>query len=150
MAWALGSSIWLMYALRLYLQEDLSRLPICTLPIHYLLHIANGIRKSGPVWCSWAFPMERFCGSLLPAVTSRKHPYRSIDRRITELAQLCQIKNLYDLHDTLDLRSHNTIEQSGKHIDGCGSLIFDTLLSFSSSNLLAQMTMWSSHILDGF
>lgn len=42
--------------------------------------------------------MEQFCGSLLPAIKSRRFPYASIDRRVTELAQLDQIKVLYGLH----------------------------------------------------
>ncbi|KAJ7612408.1 hypothetical protein DFH06DRAFT_1147325 [Mycena polygramma] len=67
----------------------------------------------GPSWCYWAYPMERFCGSLLPAIKSRRHPWASIDRRILELAQLFQIKAIYSLSTTLDLRPRRKIEKSG-------------------------------------
>jgi hypothetical protein len=76
----------------------------CPLTIHALLHIADSIKAIGPVWTTWAFPIERFCGSLLPAVKSRRFPYASLDRHVTEGAQLLQIKLARDLHEVLDLR----------------------------------------------
>jgi hypothetical protein len=102
---------------RIYFQGNLDRLPVCTLPLHYLLHIAQNIRHSGPVYNYWAFGMERFCGSLLPAVHSRKHPFASLARRTLELAQLFQIKAIYHLAKELDLCRSRTIEQSGLIID---------------------------------
>ncbi|KAJ7739195.1 hypothetical protein B0H16DRAFT_1891140 [Mycena metata] len=57
--------------------------------------------------------MERFCGSLLPAIKSRQYPWASIDRRILELAQLFQIKAIYSLSATLDLRRRRKVENSG-------------------------------------
>lgn len=86
-----------------YIQENPARISIATLPIHYLLHLASSIRQSGPLWCTWAFPMECYCGSLLPAITSRKHPFRSIDRRELELEQIRQVKMCYNLTDQLNL-----------------------------------------------
>ena len=109
---------------RIYIQQNMARIPIATLPIHYLLHIAQGIRRCGPVWCTWAFPMERYCGSLLPAIVSRRHPFKSIDRRERELEQLRQIKLLYNLGTKLDL-SHS-------HSDG---------LSFISCEYYIQLYM---------
>jgi hypothetical protein len=58
----------------------------------------------GPVWCYWAFPMERYCGILKPAVRSRRFPYASLDRFITENAQLTQIKVVYNLSQELSLQ----------------------------------------------
>ncbi|KAJ7168417.1 hypothetical protein C8R43DRAFT_1085761 [Mycena crocata] len=101
-----GMATWVQEFERLYYQYDLNRLPVCTLPIHGLLHIAPSIHIMGPSWCYWAYPMERFCGSLLPAIKSRRYPWASIDRRILELAQLFQIKAIYSLSKTLDLRRH--------------------------------------------
>ncbi|KAL1684480.1 hypothetical protein GGG16DRAFT_68216, partial [Schizophyllum commune] len=55
---------------RLYYQHDSSRVSVCTLNIHALLHIADSIEAMGPVWTYWAFPMERFCGRMQRAVRS--------------------------------------------------------------------------------
>jgi hypothetical protein len=89
----------------MYYQYEPDRLPTCTLTIHALLHIADGIEACGPVWAYWAFPMERHCGSLIPAIQSRRFPFPSIDRYVTEVAQLSQIKMYHRLQDALSLRS---------------------------------------------
>ncbi|KAJ7708727.1 hypothetical protein B0H17DRAFT_901467, partial [Mycena rosella] len=62
-----------------------------------LLHIADNIRKIGPMWCFWAFVMERFCSSLVPAVKSRKYLFTSLAHHIRDVVQLSQIKLLYSL-----------------------------------------------------
>jgi hypothetical protein len=77
---------------------------MCLVTVHALLHIADSIEASGPVWASWAFPMERYCGSLTPAVKSRRFPFPSIDRHVTELAQLNQVKIFHRLEDLLSLQ----------------------------------------------
>ncbi|KAG8900769.1 hypothetical protein FRC00_011291 [Tulasnella sp. 408] len=120
----LGFAEWVREYESIYLQENLQRLPVCTLPIHSLLHIADSIRSMGPVWCYWAFPMERFCGSLLPAIKSRRYPYASIDRRVTELSQLHQIKVIYGLHQELDLRKRRDVERRGLKIQGYPNSVF--------------------------
>jgi hypothetical protein len=48
--------------------------------------------------------MERYCGSLQPAIRSRRFPYASIDRYVIEDAQLTQIKVVYDCAEELSLR----------------------------------------------
>lgn len=78
---------------------------MCTLTIHALLHIADSIKASGPVWASWAFPTEQHCGSLIPAIKSRRFPFPSLDRYVTELAQLTQTKMQYNLQDVLSLQA---------------------------------------------
>lgn len=75
----------------------------------------------GPLWCYWEFVMERFCGSLLPAVKSRKHPYVSLAHRVRDIAQLSQIKLIYGLSDELDLSNQKVRANSAEHIDGCES-----------------------------
>ncbi|KAJ6459013.1 hypothetical protein C8R45DRAFT_913204 [Mycena sanguinolenta] len=94
---------WVQKYEKFYYQYEESRLCACTLPVHALLHIAQDIRNMGPMWCFWAFVMERFCGSLVPAVKSRKHPFASLAHRIRDVAQLTQIKLLYGLTAELDL-----------------------------------------------
>ncbi|KAJ7266668.1 hypothetical protein C8J57DRAFT_1068624 [Mycena rebaudengoi] len=98
----IGFARWVQKYERFYYQYDSHRLATCTMPIHALLHIANDIRQIGPMWCFWAFVMERFCGSLLTAVKSRKHPFTSLAHRIRDVAQLSQIELLQTL-DTLFL-----------------------------------------------
>lgn len=66
--------------------------------------------------------MERFCGSLLPAIRSRRHPFRSIDRRLLELAQLHQLKAIYGLEDQLNLSPEKGVDISGVRHPGCSYL----------------------------
>jgi|ERR1700692_2115219 len=87
----------------MYYQYSPDRLSTCPLTIHALLHIADSIEASGPMWAYWAFPTERHCGSLTPAIRSRRFPFPSIDRYLTEVAQLRQIKMYHRLHDELSL-----------------------------------------------
>jgi hypothetical protein len=88
---------------RIYYQFSPDRLSTCLVTIHGLLHIADGIPASGPDWVSWAFPIERFCGSLAPSIKSRRFPYASISRHLTEAAQLTQIKLTHNLSEILAL-----------------------------------------------
>ncbi|KAJ7206884.1 hypothetical protein GGX14DRAFT_535429 [Mycena pura] len=87
----------------IYFQNDVERMSTCPLTIHALLHIAQGIKFCGPVWCYWAFPMERYCGSLQPGIRSRRFPWASIDRYVIETAQLTQIKTVYNVARELSL-----------------------------------------------
>jgi hypothetical protein len=90
---------------RIYYQLSPDRLSACPVTIHALLHIADSIEASGPVWASWAFPTERHCGSLIPTIRSRRFPFPSLDRYITEVAQLMQIKMQYNLEEVLSLQA---------------------------------------------
>ncbi|KAJ7701405.1 hypothetical protein B0H17DRAFT_924520, partial [Mycena rosella] len=76
----------------------------------------------------WAYPMEQFCGSLLPAIKSRRHPWASIDHRILELAQLFQLKAVYSLSTSLDLRHRRKLEKSGMALTACESFIYELCL----------------------
>ena len=59
--------------------------------------------------------MERYCGKLQPAIRSRRFPYASIDRYVTEVAQLTQITAIYDLNDELALRMPKCSVPGAKH-----------------------------------
>lgn len=85
----------------IYYQYDPERLPACPLTIHALLHIAQSIRDMGPVWCYWAFVMERYCGTLTPDIKSRRFPFASLDRNVVERAQLTQIGLTYNITNEL-------------------------------------------------
>lgn len=90
---------------RIYYQYKPKRLQCCGVTIHALLHIADSIEATGPVWCYWAFPMERYCGVLRRAIRSHRFPYASLARFVCETAQLTQIANAYDISSTLALRA---------------------------------------------
>lgn len=49
---------------RYYYQYCIECLPACTLTIHNLLHVAEGIHYCGPAWTMWSFFMERYHGTL--------------------------------------------------------------------------------------
>lgn len=87
---------------------------MCPLTIHALLHIADGIEEMGPVWTYWAFPTERYCGRLQPAIKSRRFPYASISAHVVAMAQLAQIKLRYNLEEELSLAPKKMEEGKGQ------------------------------------
>ncbi|KAJ4467642.1 hypothetical protein C8J55DRAFT_426246 [Lentinula edodes] len=88
---------------RIYYQFDPERIALCPLTIHGLLHIAPSIKATGPVWCYWAFPMERYCGKLGPTIRSRRFPFAALARQVLEEARLAQIKVFYNVTELLSL-----------------------------------------------
>lgn len=48
--------------------------------------------------------MERHCGDIGRHVKSRRHPYANINKYVTSLAHLTQIRLLYNLEDALSLK----------------------------------------------
>jgi hypothetical protein len=70
---------------------------MCTVTVHALLHIADSIEMCGPVWASWAYPMERFCGRLQRAVKGRRFVWASIDNWALRTAQAAHIRLFYHL-----------------------------------------------------
>ncbi|KAF7302298.1 hypothetical protein MIND_00797300 [Mycena indigotica] len=113
----LGFVDWVQKYEKFYYQYKPDRLPTCPLTIHALLHIADSIKFCGPVWAYWAFPMERFCGTLTPAIRSRRHPWASLDRHILEVAQLTQVKMVYNVVRDLDL-DYDSDDESDSTQDG--------------------------------
>ncbi|KAL0565341.1 hypothetical protein V5O48_016681, partial [Marasmius crinis-equi] len=85
------------------LQFKITRAEVGELRAGFILWVKT-IEAMGPVWCYWAFPMERYCGHLQPAIRSRRFPYRSLDHYVFEEAQLSQIKLVYGLRQELSLR----------------------------------------------
>ncbi|KAH7904628.1 hypothetical protein BJ138DRAFT_1018871 [Hygrophoropsis aurantiaca] len=100
----IGFESWVKEFEDIYYQHNPQRLATCTLTIHALVHIADSIEDSGPVWTSWAFPMERFCGRLQPAIKSRRHPDACIARYVFEDAQLTHAGLIHNITQELSLR----------------------------------------------
>ncbi|QRV97963.1 Transposase family Tnp2 protein [Ceratobasidium sp. AG-Ba] len=119
-----GFAQWVRKYETLYYQKTRDRIRACTLPLHALLHIADDIEAMGPVWCYWAFPMERLCGSLLRANKSRRFPYSSLDHRVLQIAQLAQLKLIYGLREHLNIDRRRMTVVSGTKYDGNPDLVF--------------------------
>lgn len=99
---------------RYYYQYDPARLPACPLTIHALLHLPHYIRIAGPLWASWAFVMERFCGHILPAVKNRVRPYDHLDNYIQRRAQMQAVSLKYNLPSLAKPRIHYTYAHGEK------------------------------------
>ncbi|KAG1781258.1 hypothetical protein EV702DRAFT_963116, partial [Suillus placidus] len=105
-----------------YYQYAEDRLSTCTLPIHGLLHVASGIRYCGPVWTSWTFYMERYCGFLQAHLHSRRFPWSNISWRVLYMAYLTQVTVKYDLGEDFRVTSRRLDEDELRR----GERIFDT------------------------
>ncbi|QRV85537.1 Transposase family Tnp2 protein [Ceratobasidium sp. AG-Ba] len=137
-----GFAKWVRKYEELYYKKSRNRLRACTLPVHALLHIADDIETAGPIWCYWAFPMERYCGSLSRASISMRFPYASLDRRVRQIAQLAQIKNIYGLREELRLDPQRTTIVEGTVYAGQPRLVFahprrDNVLNVSTKQKVA-------------
>lgn len=64
--------------LRFYYQHREEWLSACMLLIHGLLHVAAGIWFCGPVWTSWTFAMELYCGVLQEMLQLRWFPWSTV------------------------------------------------------------------------
>jgi hypothetical protein len=130
---------------RLYYQYSPDRLSTCPVTIHALLHIADGIEHTGPVWSYWAFPTERYCGRLQRTIRSRRHPFVNIDNYVVASAQLSQIKIRYGLEEELSLKptKADQIRGSFSH-PACKSDLF--YLFFYSSVMQIQLVSYYHHV----
>ncbi|GAB1527436.1 hypothetical protein RhiTH_010611 [Rhizoctonia solani] len=64
--------------------------------------------QTGPLWASWAFVMERFCGRLLPAVKNRTRPYTHLDNYIKRRAQLQIVASEYNMPSLMKAQRKHT------------------------------------------
>ena len=113
----------MIHASSLYYQHEPERLPACPLTIHALLHIPDQIRWMGPCWTTWAFPIERQCGYFQCRIQSRRNPYVNMDRHLTELSQLRQVKNLYNLTDEQLGKPPKYPSSQTKRLEDCKSRV---------------------------
>ncbi len=108
-----------------YYQYNPQRLSACLMVVHGLLHIVDDILYAGPVWTTWTFFMERFCGSLKRALRSRSHPWANLDRRALNIAHAHQLLVKYDFEDEL-LPSRKDPDRASENetmIPGCECLL---------------------------
>ncbi|KAF8597325.1 hypothetical protein BDV93DRAFT_453158 [Ceratobasidium sp. AG-I] len=119
-----GLALWVTKYERYYYQYNPSRLQTCPVNLHYLLHLADSIKQMGPVWCYWAFPMERYCSFLGAAVKSRRFPFANIARRIQDVCTLRIIRERYSLHEELNLKKAVHDQDISDVLVGCEFGIF--------------------------
>lgn len=79
---------------RLYVGDDGRRVRLCSLPLHLLLHIPAAIRTIGPLNQLWSWFVERACGRLKHAVSSRSAPFANM------IAAGTRIESVYSLKRT--------------------------------------------------
>ncbi|KAF8311470.1 hypothetical protein DL93DRAFT_2060999, partial [Clavulina sp. PMI_390] len=86
-----------------------------------LLHLADDLCDAGPLWAYWAYPMERFCGHLGRAISSRRFPWAEMANYLEHRAQLCIISLHYNLGDHLNFskRRHVATMAQGQSIAAC-------------------------------
>ncbi|KAG2046473.1 hypothetical protein BDR06DRAFT_922829 [Suillus hirtellus] len=97
-----GFAEWVQEYERYYYQYDEARLPVCTLPVHGCLHVANDLRMSGPAWVHWTFYVERYCLFLKTGLRSRRNPWSGLSRVILFSSYLSQLSVKFDLSDELE------------------------------------------------
>lgn len=103
---------------RIYYQQNPERLSACPLTIHGLLHVCDNIRFCGPVWTTWTFWMERYCGYLQAGLKSDRHPWANLNKRIIHQAYVDQVELIYDLGKSKKDQS-NQIGRYDKIFDKC-------------------------------
>ena len=109
------------YYIRIYYQYDVEQLSTCTLTIHGLLHLCDNIRFCGPVWTTWTFWMERYCGYLQAGLQSKTHPWENLNNHVLHKAYIEQIDIFFNLDNELNvsLASNRHLSQYEKVFDQC-------------------------------
>jgi hypothetical protein len=108
---------------RLYYRREPGRLPVCSVNIHYLLHLPACIQDCGPARYWWQFPMERYCGIVKLLARSKSQLNTSIANGVIITEHLHHIrftqktepqsKRLYPiLLDPLMITPHNNLRRS--------------------------------------
>jgi hypothetical protein len=87
--------------------------------------LCDNIRFCGPVWATWTFWMERYCGYLQAALRSKVSPWADLNNRILHKAYLDQIDIFYDLNPG---NSQADQLSRGEHIFAtCKSVILNSI-----------------------
>ena len=105
---------------RIYYQYNPKHLSICTLTIHGLLHICDNIWFCGPIWTTWTFWMECYCGYRLQSgLWSHVHPWVNLNNCILHKAYIDQIDIYYGLDDELKTTLSQGLSCTEWLIEGC-------------------------------
>ncbi|KAG8759066.1 hypothetical protein FRC12_009857 [Ceratobasidium sp. 428] len=105
---------WIQDFERYYYQNNPNRMEVCTVNIHYLLHLVDAIEQLGPPGGYWLFLMERFCSLVGSVVKSWWFPFENISRNIRDRMQLKILRHLYGSHGSLGfLRESQSNNEDG-------------------------------------
>jgi hypothetical protein len=74
---------------------------------HYLLHVADSIKSSGPCWVSWQYPMERMCGMLLPLVHSKLHPYVNLANNLLIIEKINYLSYIAPAYNSIFIKNNS-------------------------------------------
>ncbi|KAJ7367131.1 hypothetical protein DFH08DRAFT_949116 [Mycena albidolilacea] len=91
---------WVQLYKKFYYKYESSRLPVCTLTLHVLLHIPDNILTAGPI-------------------KSHKNLYASFSHHMWDIVQNNAIKVRYNLHRELDLSDHSEELRHGHQFPEC-------------------------------
>lgn len=62
----------------LYYQNNERRMKLCTVNFHCLMHLRQHLMDAGPACYWWQFPMERYCGIIVPMARSKSRISQSL------------------------------------------------------------------------
>jgi Transposase family tnp2/Domain of unknown function (DUF4218) len=82
----------------LYYRQEKKRLPVCSVNIHYLVHLVFHIRDCGPARYWWQFPMERYCGIIKPMARSKSQLNVSLANGVIVAEHLHHIQFFRDIN----------------------------------------------------
>ncbi|KAJ9115199.1 hypothetical protein QFC20_001066 [Naganishia adeliensis] len=86
----------------LYYRFDAKFLPVCTAPLHALLHMGECIRRQGPPCHYWCYTMERYGGWVKREVLkNRKRPIEALNNRVFMQEQISQVLSTIEHADEL-------------------------------------------------
>lgn len=119
-----------------YYQFQDANLPCCLSVFHSLLHIPQSIRECGPPPCYWQFPMERFCGVLLPKVKSKRLPYKNLVNNLHTMRLFQIFPHLKNYGDTFKTTTPGI--QRDNSVIGPNNRIFQLLGRKTRQGVLAE------------
>lgn len=98
---------------RIYYRGNKDCLPVCTVNIHSLLHLADHIEDWGPASYWWQFPLERHLGALKKMARSKSQMDQSLSNSVVVASQL----SLLGLFDP-SIPEHSTVPEVGEKFKG--------------------------------
>ncbi|PKC54218.1 hypothetical protein RhiirA1_507582 [Rhizophagus irregularis] len=118
------------------IKENISAMKLC---FHYLLHVTDSIRNTGPCWATWQFPMERICGMLIPLAKSRLHPYKNIINNVY-LMELFNHLPYHEIYQHVFL-SKSSPKQYTQHLIYTDEYYFEEFYFPTKKHILSQIQL---------
>ncbi|GBC39132.2 transposase domain-containing protein [Rhizophagus irregularis DAOM 181602=DAOM 197198] len=118
------------------IKENISAIKLC---FHYLLHVTDSIRNTGPCWATWQFPMERICGMLIPLAKSCLHPYKNIINNVY-LMELFNHLPYHEIYQHVFL-SKSSPKQYAQHLIYTDEYYFEEFYFPTKKHILSQIQL---------